>query len=114
MAVLVRIKPSGSQDVVSYQVYMKSHVQNEIITKENASIKVVVPLDEWEDRGDGYIYCRLDNRNEFAGLDGYYDFAIAAIDDAGNISPLLTQGLSNVGVDLLAPNPPTEASIIFE
>jgi len=114
MAVLVRVKPSGSPDVVSYQIYSKPHIENETITKENAAITITVPVDQWQDRGDGYIYCRLDNRDEFSGLDGYYDFAVAAVDDAGNVSPLLTQGLSNVGVDLLAPNPPTEASIIFE
>jgi len=114
MAVLIRVKPSGSQDVVGYRIYLKPYAAGEVISKENATISIEVPVAGWEDRGDGYIYCRLDNKPEFAGLDGYYDFAVAAVDDAGNISPLLTQGLSNVGVDLLAPNPPTEASIIFE
>jgi hypothetical protein len=114
MAVLIRVKPSGSQDVESYQILMKPHIENDVITKDNAQIVLTVAVADWQDRGDGYIYCRLDDKPAFAGLDGYYDFAVAAVDDAGNISPLLTQGLTNVGVDLLAPNPPTEASIIFE
>ena len=44
MAVLVRVKPSGSQDVVSYQIYMKPHVENQVITKDNASMALTVPL----------------------------------------------------------------------
>jgi hypothetical protein len=89
MAINLKFKPSLSPDVVKYNLYYKPHA------------------------ADGYIHIELNSISQLAGLDGTYDLGVAAEDDAGNISPLLTQGLANLTLDFVAPSPPTEASIYY-
>ena len=111
-----KIKPSDSSDVVGYAIYMKVHDPAVPITKKNYMDRLPLPKESWEDRGDGYLYYAFDGSvAPFSGLDGYYDFGIAAYDDATPVleSPLFSQGMINVGIDFVAPNPITEASIIF-
>jgi hypothetical protein len=109
MAARIKFQQSASQDVVSNIVYVKPH-SAEAITKDNATKQAALdppPAPE----ADGYIH--FDIQPLFPDLDGDYDFGIAAIDDAGNPSPLLTQGLINVSLDFVAPSPPTDASVYY-
>jgi len=112
MAARIKFKQSGSQDVVSNMIYVKPHnPAAEPITKDNYLEKAELdPIPAPE--ADGYIH--FDIQPLFPNLDGDYDFGVAAIDDAGNISPLLTQGLVNIGLDFVAPSPPTDASVYYD
>jgi hypothetical protein len=105
----IKFKQSASQDVQSNVVYVKPH-GTESITKTNATDKKAldpVPAPE----ADGLIH--FDIQTLFPDLDGEYDFGISAIDDQGNESPLLTEGLVNVSLDFVAPAPPTNASVYY-
>lgn len=111
----IKIKPSDSADVVGYAIYHKEHDPAVPIKKGNAS-RFETMNAEWENPGDGYLYYPFDKDHpEFGSFDGYYDFGIAAIDDATPPieSPLFSTGLLNIGLDFVAPNPITEASIVF-
>jgi hypothetical protein len=110
MAARIKFKQSASMDVVANVIYVKPHDPATAITKGNAENSVKLepaPTPE----PDGFIH--LDIKLLFPNLDGDYDFGISAIDDAGNISPLLTQGLVNVSLDFVAPSPPTDASVYY-
>jgi hypothetical protein len=111
MSAFLKFKPSLSADVVGYRLFYKNHDPAEPITKNNAfgTIELGNPPSNAQDE----IHIELNAIPSLANLDGDYDFGIAAIDDAGNVSPLLTQGLINIGLDFLAPNPPSEASVYW-
>jgi len=110
MAAMIKFRQSASQDVVSNIVYVKPHDPAEPITKDNATESKALDPPPTPD-ADGFI--NFDIQTLFPNLDGDYDFGIAAIDDAGNPSPLLTQGLINVSLDFVAPSPPTDASVYY-
>jgi hypothetical protein len=111
MSANLKFKPSGSADVASYTLYHKPYVANETLTKDNATDSV--DLGKPNAQADGFIHIELATIPELQSLDGEYDLGVAAIDDAGNVSPLLTQGLANISLDFLAPSPPSEASVYW-
>jgi hypothetical protein len=111
MAINLKFKPSLSPDVVKYNLYYKLHDANVPLNKDNAV--ATIDLGKPNAATDGYIHIELNSISQLAGLDGTYDLGVAAEDDAGNISPLLTQGLANLTLDFVAPSPPTEASIYY-
>jgi hypothetical protein len=109
MGARIKFKQSDSADVVSNMVYVKPH-GTETITKTNATNKKALnppPAPE----ADGLIH--FDIQSLFPDLDGEYDFGVSAIDDQGNESPLLTQGIANISLDFVAPGPPTNASVYY-
>jgi len=112
MATNLKFKPSGSADVVKYNLYYKPHDAAVPLTADNSA--AVIDLGKPNAAADGFIHVELNAISQLAGLDGLYDLGVAAEDDAGNISPLLTQGLANLNLDFLAPSPPTEASIYYD
>ncbi len=110
MAAYIKFKQSGSADVVGNRVYVKSHDPANPITKSNAEQQAdVTPAPAPDANG----YTNIEINALFPDLDGAYDFGVSAIDDAGNDSPLLTQGFVNIDLDFVAPNPPTEGSVYF-
>jgi hypothetical protein len=109
---ILKFKPSESADVVGYKMFVKPYVEGETITKENATITVDLGLPV-ADAADGYIKVDLAKVEVIAALDGYFDLGVASIDDAGNSSVLLTQGLANIGLDFVAPVPPTDGSVYY-
>jgi hypothetical protein len=109
---ILKFKPSESTDVVGYKLYVKPHVEGEVITKENSGIIVDLGLPT-ADLADGYIKIDLAAIEAIASLDGYFDLGVVSIDDAGNSSVMLTQGLANVGLDFVAPVPPTDGSVYY-
>ena len=111
MSANLKFKPSGSADVASYSLFHKPHVANEPLTKDNATASI--DLGEPIAQSDGFIHIELNTIPELKNLDGDYDLGVAAIDDAGNTSPLLTTGLTNISLDFLAPSPPSEASVYW-
>lgn len=111
MSAFLKFKPSLSADVVGYQLFYKNHDPAEPITKNNTLAKI--ELGNPPSDAQGEIHIELNSIPILADLDGDYDFGVAAVDDAQNVSPLLTQGLMNIGLDFLAPNPPSEASVYW-
>lgn len=110
MSAFIKFKQSGSQDVVANKIYVRVHNPATPINKLNAlkNVKVEPPPNPDIDGFTNIEFSVL-----FPTLDGYYDFGVSAIDDAGNESPLLTQGFINIPLDFVAPGPPTEGSIYF-
>lgn len=111
MSANLKFKPSGSADVASYNLYYKPYVAGETLTKDNATASI--DLGKPTAQSDGFIHIELNTIPELQTLDGEYDLGVAAIDDAGNVSPLLTQGIANISLDFLAPSPPSEASVYW-
>lgn len=112
MSANLKFKPSQSPDVASYNLYYKAHEDAVPLTVDN-SIDVI-DLGKPAPETDGFIHIELNVLPALSALDGLYDLGVAAVDDAGNISPLLVQGLANINLDFLVPSPPTEASIYYE
>ena len=111
MPAYLKFKPSTSQDVSYYQLYYKSFNLGDSLTKDNADN--IINLGMRTPDPNGFIIVELSGLPGLANLDGQYDLGIAAVDDAGNISPLLTEGLLNIDLDFLAPSPPSEASVYW-
>ena len=111
MSANLKFKPSGSADVASYSLFYKPYIAGETLTKDNATASI--DLGKPAAQADGFIHIELNTIPELQTLDGDYDLGVAAIDDAGNVSPLLTQGLANISLDFLAPSPPSEASVYW-
>jgi hypothetical protein len=111
MSAFIKFKPSGSQDVVSYTLYHRPDEANVPLTKDNSNL--AIGLGNPAADADGFIKIELNAIPELTDLEGTYDLGIAAVDDAGNISPLLTSGLVDVSLDFLAPSPPSEASVYW-
>jgi hypothetical protein len=111
MGANLKFKPSGSPDVVNYNLYYKAHEDTVPLDKDNAI--AVVDLGKPAADVDSFIHVELNAITQLSGLDGLYDLGVAAIDDAGNASPLLVQGLANISLDFLAPSPPSEASVYW-
>lgn len=111
MSAFIKFRPSGSADVVSYNLYHKLDEPSNPLTKDNSN--PVIDLGNPAANIDGFIEIELNVIPELASLDGMYDLGVAAVDDAGNISPLLTTGLADISLDFLAPSPPSEASVYW-
>ena len=111
MAAMLKFRPSASQDVESYRLYLKPDEPNVQLTKDNAVIQT--NLGNPAPDTDGFIKVNMQTIPDLENLDGMYDLGVAAIDDAGNASPLLLQGLADISLDFLAPSPPSEASVYW-
>ena len=111
MSAFIKFRPSGSQDVVSYNLYHKLDEQDNPLTKDNSN--PAIDLGNPAPDAEGFIVVELNVIPELASLDGMYDLGVAAVDDAGNISPMLTTGLADISLDFLAPSPPSEASVFW-
>jgi hypothetical protein len=111
MSATLQFKPSASQDVASYKLYAKEDEPNVNLTKDNATI--IADLGKPNAESDGFCRVVLNTVPELSSADGMYDLGVAAVDDAGNESPLLLQGLADISLDFLAPSPPSEASVYF-
>ena len=111
MSANLKFKPSGSPDVVGYNLYYKAHEDAIPLSADNSV--AVIDLGKPAPAGDGFIHVELNAIAELSGMDGLYDLGVAAVDDAGNVSPLLVQGLANISLDFLAPSPPSEASVYW-
>jgi hypothetical protein len=111
MSAFIKFKPSGSQDVVSYRLYHRPDEANVPLTKDNSNL--AIDLGNPAPDADGFIKIELNVIPELADLEGTYDLGVAAVDGAGNISPLLTTGLTDISLDFLAPSPPSEASVYW-
>ena len=111
MAAMLKFKPSASADVASYKLFLKPDEPNVTLDKNNAS--QTVDLGKPAPDTDGFIKVNLQSIPQLANLDGMYDLGVCAVDDAGNESPLLLQGLADISLDFLAPSPPSEASVYF-
>lgn len=111
MGANLKFKPSGSADLERYELYYKPHEAGVPLTPNNSVANV--DLSNPAAQADGFIHVPLSTIPELQSLDGEYDLGVAAVDDAGNVSPLLTQGLVNISLDFLAPNPPSEASVYW-
>lgn len=111
MAAFLKFKPSVSLDVVGYKLYIKPDEQNVTLDKDNAS--QTIDLGKPDPDTDGFIKVELSSINELQTLDGIYDLGVSSVDDAGNESPLLLQGLADISLDFLAPSPPSEASVYW-
>lgn len=111
MAAILKFRPSVAQDVVGYELYYRPDEPNVPLTKDNtvAAINLGMP----DVNADGFMEVTLNDIPEFQDLDGTYDLGVAAVDDGGNRSSLLTGGLVDIQLDFLAPSPPTEGSVYF-
>lgn len=110
MSAFIKFKQSNSADVKGNRIYVKTHDASNPITKNNAEHQVdVIPAPAPDT--DGFTNIELNPL--FPTLDGSYDFGVSALDDAMNASPMLTQGYTNISIDFVAPNPPTEGSVYF-
>jgi hypothetical protein len=108
---ILKFKPSESTDVVGYNLYIKPYEAGNVITKENATQTIALGLPVAD--SDGYIKIQLETIPEIAALDGFFDLGVSSIDEVGNASVLLTQGLANIDLDFVAPVPPTDGSVYY-
>lgn len=97
MKVYLSFPPSTSPDVVGYQLYIET-APNPVTIE---SPFVPIGLDT-----------RVCLNEEFPELDGVFNVGVAAVDDAGNLSPLSVKG--GVVLDFLAPNPVGDLVISYE
>lgn len=110
MQVKMRFIPSDSPDVEKYAIYVGP--AGEPLTKTTATLRQEVPKANPD--ADGKMTVVLNGVQNFDTLDGVYNFGVATVDDAGNESPLLTEGFENVSLDFVPPNPPTAGEIVIE
>lgn len=111
MSAILKFKPSVSQDVASYNLYFRPDEPNVPLTKDNTV--ATIDLGNPAPNVDGYIEIVLNEIDELQGLEGTYDMGVAAVDQAGNASALLTSGLVDIQLDFLAPSPPSDASVYW-
>jgi len=105
MPAILRFDPSGSPDVVSYTLFY-AQVPS-AVTFSSPFVDLGNPPLNANDQ------CEID-LSGVAGMstmDGVYNLGLVAVDDAGNLSSMLTEGLAGVALDFVAPDPPTNASV---
>lgn len=106
--IVLRFSPSASPDVTSYYLYYED--ESQVLSHQSPRISLGKP----PVNANGVIEIDIATL-EFAegSIDGHFNLGISAVDDAGNESALLTEGLEDVALDFVAPDPPTNASIIY-
>ena len=105
MGAILRFNPSGSPDVVSYTLFYQQ--VPDAVTFDSASVDLGNPsTDE-----NGQCVVDLSSVSGMSTMDGVYNLGLVAVDDAGNSSSMLTEGLSGVALDFVAPDPPSNASV---
>ena len=106
--VTLKFKRSFSPDIVGYKLYVKpapdpvDRISSQVFDLGNP------PAD-----ADDMISVDIASLPDAMTMDGVYNLGVAAIDDAGNESSLLTEGLENIALDFVAPDPPTSATVIY-
>jgi len=104
---ILRFTPSGSSDIVGYYLYYAE----ESLVLSHSSPRV--SLGKPPVNPNGQIEVDINSLDFEGSIDGHYNLGITAVDDAGNESALLVTGLEDVALDFVAPDPPTNASIIY-
>lgn len=105
---ILHFTASGSPDTSGYALYvqpMPDVVDHQ--TSERFDLGNPTP-DQ-----DNLIEVDLSTLSGMTTKDGRYNLAIAAIDDAGNESSLLREGLEDVALDFAAPDPPSNAYVSY-
>lgn len=98
---------SGSQDVVGYALYIEEAPNPPSFSSQR------VDLGNPDDDGSGKVDIILSNLPDVSTKDGVYNLGVSSVDDAGNESSMLTDGLENIALDFVAPDPPTSASVYY-
>ena len=106
--VTLKFKESFSPDVVGYKLYVGP--APDPVDRRTAQ---VFDLGKPDADADNMISIDIASLPDAMTMDGTYNLGVAAIDDAGNESSLLTEGLENVALDFVAPDPPTSATVIY-
>jgi hypothetical protein len=104
---ILRFTPSGSPDVVGYNLYYEP--ENLVLSHQSPKVYIDNP----PINANGQVEIDISTLAFEESIDGHYNLGIASVDDAGNESALLTEGLEDVALDFVAPDPPTNASIIY-
>lgn len=101
----IKFKQSAAADVVANRV--RFHAANTDPDKATPFDEVRPPP---APEADGFTYLPIGNLAHAQGLDGAFDVAITAVDDAGQESGFLD--IDNVDFDFAAPDAPTEGSVV--
>lgn len=106
----VSFTPSASPDVTAYRLYWSSSE----IPVDYAAQNHDFPADQIPDDPDnpGKKVLDLKQIDAVQTLDGTYNLGLTAIDDAGNESGMSV--LNGIGLDFVAPAPPTDLQFIAE
>lgn len=105
--VFIRFTVSHSPDVVGYKMYAQA---NDVpLDRNGPSFDLGMPVPDSE----GVCLVDLSSVPGISELDGTYNLGIVSVDDAGNESSMLSEGLENITLDFIAPDPPTAASVIY-
>jgi len=96
---------SGSEDVVRYKMYAQK-VPDEVNMQSKA---FDLGMPEFDQNGAAKI--DMNTINGIFALDGDYNLGITSVDDFGNESTMLKEGLTNITLDFVKPDPPTNASV---
>ncbi len=104
-----KIRWNPVEGATAFKIYFDKFVEGMQFTYEMPSVNVgVPPLD-----ADGKHVVFLNSQPEFAALpEGEYDFAVTALDAAGNESDF--SEVEKVPLDLTAPNAPTGVEVVAE
>jgi hypothetical protein len=104
-----KIRWNPVEGATAFKIYFDNYVEGMQFTYEMPNVNVgVPPLD-----GDGKHVVFLNSQPEFAALpEGEYDFAVTALDAAGNESDFAE--VEKVPLDLTAPNAPTGVEVVAE
>lgn len=111
-SVILNFNQSNSQDVKGYALYVEEAPNPP--TRNSRRIDLGNPVAD----ANGGISVELSSIEEITSLggvhmDGVYNLGVVSVDDAGNESSMLTDGIQNVALDFSAPNPPTNASVSY-
>jgi len=106
MPSILTFTPSGSSDVTGYKLF------HEVAPAEIGPESPSVFLDNPPVSQNGMIEVDLATVPGFSTMDGVYNLGLASVDDVGNESSIVTAGLSGIPLDFVAPDPPTNASVL--
>jgi hypothetical protein len=106
-SVVLTFNASGSSDVAGYALYVEDAPNPP--TRNSKRIDLGNPSPD----SNGVIEVELSAISEVTTLDGTYNLGVVSVDDAGNESSMLTEGIQNVALDFTAPNPPTNAFVSY-
>jgi hypothetical protein len=100
---VVRFKQSTAADVVKNRVYI--HAPNQPFSESNPFDEVAAPVPN----ADGFSRISFADLPKAAGLEGFYDVDVTAVDARGNESDPLE--IDNQLFDLSPPPAPTDGSL---
>lgn len=102
----IKFKQALAPDVVANRI--RFHPANTEPDKATPYDEVPKP----DADADGFTYITVGTLPKAAGLDGRYDVAVTAVDDAGTESPFLD--IDDVDFDFAPPDAPTDGSVVAE